>query len=83
MKENFVLDAERFANDATAAVEREQAVLEALQDVLDEVAKLELDSMGRLLIDRAGRLCEVSKGCNDEAHNALEALSVTIESCDN
>ncbi len=79
MNNDFLHEVDSFESDATAAVERTKAVLEALADVLSEIEKLELNSMGRLLIERAGRLCEVSEGCCNEAHEKLKGLAVTVE----
>lgn len=75
----FLCEVDRFENETRAAVEREQAVLEALADVLSEIEKLGLDSMGKILITRAMRLCETVQGLNSEAHDTLEGLAGLVE----
>lgn len=83
MSKEFVIDIECFENDATAAAGRTTAVLECLEDVLSELEKLELGTMGKALIIRASRLCDVARGCNGEVHEALEGLSAVVERCGN
>lgn len=75
----FLYEVDRFENETRAAVEREQAVLEALADVLSEFEKLELNPMGRALIVRASRLCDVASGCNGEVHELLEGMAAVVE----